>query len=217
MNRKQSGYTLIELMVGLVVGLIVLSAVLYIFITTLRSSVNVLNSYRLNQEISSLSDIVIGEFRRAGYWPLTGAGDSPYGGELDFNILSPGGSDICVLYSYYNDSVASGAQITRGFYHNGASGVVTYGSAASVGVCSTGSWVPLSDDKVVNITNFDVSFSCWDVDADASVASASCTPTGSQVLRRNVDLTIEAELASDDEWRVEIAESVKLMNDLAAD
>lgn len=217
MKRRELGYTLIELMIGLIVGLIVLSAVIYIFLTTLKSSSNVLNSYRLNQEVSTLSDIVVGELRRAGYWPISGAGASPFGSELDLNITSPGGTDICVLYSYYNDSSASGAQITRGLYHNGSDGVVTYGSAASAGVCSNGSWVPLTDSEVLKVNIFDISLSCWDVDSNVSVASASCTPTGSQVLRRTIDLSIDAELAGDDGWKAQVNESFKLMNDLTAD
>lgn len=217
MKRRELGYTLIELMIGLVIGLIVLSAVIYIFLTTLKSSSNVLNSYRLNLEVSTLSDMVVGELRRAGYWPISGAGASPFGSELDLNITSPGGSDICVLYSYYNDSTASGAQITRGLYHNGTNGVVTYGSAASVGVCSNASWVPLSDSEVLRINSFDITLDCWDVDSNVSVASASCTPTGSQVLRRTVELNIDAELASDNDWKAQVNESFKLMNDLTAD
>ena len=99
--RRQSGYTLIELMIGLLVGLIVLSGVIYIFLVTLRSSTDVLNSTRLNQEVATLSDLVTGEIRRAGYWnaQASGAGGvSPYNDSTEFALNIPETS--CILFSY---------------------------------------------------------------------------------------------------------------------
>jgi len=213
----ERGYTLIELMIGIVVGLIVLSAVIYVFIMTLKSSTNVLNSYRLNQEVASLTDVITGELRRSGYWPLSGASDSPFGSELDFNILSPGGTDTCVLYSFYNDALASAAQTTSGFYHSTASAAIYFGSGASTATCSTAGWQPLSDTSFLNVTSFDVQLDCWDINNGTSVAASSCSPLGSEVYRRNVTVTIGASLARDSQWQATSRQTVRLMNDLSGD
>lgn len=83
---SQCGMTIIELMVGLTVGLIVVGMVVSVYITSLGTSSDTLKSSRLNQEMSAIINIMANDIRRAGYafadgqdWdnpdPLTGAVD----------------------------------------------------------------------------------------------------------------------------------------------
>ncbi len=64
---SQRGVTIIELMVGMTVGLIVVGMVLSVYLTTVRSSGDTLSSSRLNQEMGAIMSIMVNDIRRAGY------------------------------------------------------------------------------------------------------------------------------------------------------
>lgn len=62
----QRGVSLIELMVGMAVGLIVVSGALIVFGTSIRGSSEVLRAARLNQDLATATAIMANELRRAG-------------------------------------------------------------------------------------------------------------------------------------------------------
>lgn len=64
---RQIGLTLIELMIGIVVGSIVLGAVIAVYASTIRGSNTALRTARLNQELRSTMDLMVREIRRAGF------------------------------------------------------------------------------------------------------------------------------------------------------
>lgn len=68
MKPQQRGLTLVEVMVGVVVGLIVVSGVLTVYTSTVQSSSSALKSSRLNQEMGATMNIMVNDIRRAGYW-----------------------------------------------------------------------------------------------------------------------------------------------------
>jgi len=220
-GSRERGYTLVELMIGLLVGLIVLSAVLYIFLASLRSSKDVLNSYRLNQEVGLISDIVTGEIRRVGYWPISGAGTSVYGAEKDLEFVSSASSS-CLLFSYYDDSNSALGQVIRGFRFSESSGLGTlsYVASTSWGSCSTASWVLLTDSDFIDIDTMDFQFDCWDISAEppVSVASgtwnASCGHEVGKIISRSIGISLEASVVKDPVWKSRFSETIKLQNDI---
>jgi len=66
--RDQRGLTLVELMVGLAVGLIVVLAASAVLIERLRDHRALLVEARLMQDLRTSMDIVTRDLRRAGYW-----------------------------------------------------------------------------------------------------------------------------------------------------
>lgn len=65
--RRSTGFSLVELMVGLVAGMIVVGAVLAFTVSSVRANADYVGSARLMQELRSVSQYVDGELRRAGY------------------------------------------------------------------------------------------------------------------------------------------------------
>lgn len=85
----QGGMTLIELMIGMTVGLIVVGMVTGIYISALGTSSDTLKASRLNQEMSAILNIMVNDIRRAGYANVDGV-DWDGGGVNDFqNLLEP--------------------------------------------------------------------------------------------------------------------------------
>jgi len=107
---KQDGFTLIELMIAMMLGLIVIGGALSIYISTVSSSSNTIKSARLNYDLESAMGIMINDIKRAGYWGGAtdgGAGLNPFtnanaglGAVSNITILDNG---ACILYSYDAD------------------------------------------------------------------------------------------------------------------
>lgn len=66
-RKSAAGFSLIELMVALVAGLIVVGAVLAFTLASLRSNTELIQATRLTQELRNSIDYVSRELRRAGY------------------------------------------------------------------------------------------------------------------------------------------------------
>ena len=64
----QGGFSLVELMVGLVIGLIVMAAVLSLFMIYNRSNIDTMRALRLEQDVRSTLDFIKQDVRRAGFW-----------------------------------------------------------------------------------------------------------------------------------------------------
>lgn len=218
MTRKQNGFTLIELMIGMIVGLIVLSAVVYIFLVTLRTSKDVLNSARLNEEVSVLTDILVGEIRRAGYWyidpsTVSGAVVSPYaGGAVDDLYISPSGD--CILLSYDIDESGAITGIDyRGFKLD--SEAILYrseSSTANMSSCSASdSWLPITVASAIAVSS--LSFS--DISSGSGCSALSydvACGTGPHVQTRTIEFLMTVSSARDSTLSTKISERVKIRN-----
>lgn len=125
-HPQQRGMTLVELLIGLVIGLLVLAVVGTAFINVIRSSDDTLSSIKLNQEVRGLLGFMASEIRRAGYWenaatasidstitydnPLTNR-DSATGDVTDIWIHNDGS---CLMYSYDLDTDSDDNYVSDG-------------------------------------------------------------------------------------------------------
>jgi type IV pilus assembly protein PilW len=188
-KRSQSGATLIELLISVVIGLIIAASMLGLYVTTTSNSGEILKSSKLNQELSSLMTVMVNDIRRAGYAGdfLGAVSDNKFTyfndgtTELKNVIRVVGGS--CILYAYNTDDYTEeGATPTnddvRGFrLNNGAVEMLRltnvdadvqvlndYCSDADVDTDGESDWLPLTDPATTRITalafNMDEASSC---------------------------------------------------------
>jgi len=149
------GMSLVELMVGLAVGMIVMLATLAMYTTTSISARNTLDSAKLNVEIRGAMDLMVEDIRRAGF-----GGDeymsegSPY---TDLVIRDyDGGTDNCILFSYdLFPYAATSSTEYFGFRINDAVWMRDGGSG-DLSNCTNGSWERLTDPTKVEIDERDV-------------------------------------------------------------
>lgn len=239
--NRQTGLTLTELLIGLVVGLIVLGGVIAIYLATFRGSTDVLRSARLNQELRAVTDIMSGDIRRAGYWAgAVGGGmtnpfmDRTAGTATDIHILDTGS---CVLYSYDATYLAGNTVGTVdaadrfGFrLTNGA--IMMRSSGATADDCSDGTWEAVTDSKSVTIDSLTFSFAgskclntntsgAWTANAASTTpvcadntASGYTAPTAGDNLVeiRQLTISVTAHHVDDASVKIEFDESVKLRN-----
>jgi len=108
---RVSGFTLVELMVALVAGLIVSAAALSFFFSSMKSNGEYVQSTRLTQELRNTLDLITRDLRRAGYDDdgLAYVGNphlSPFTPICIATTAAPtvcvasGASGDCVVYAY---------------------------------------------------------------------------------------------------------------------
>ena len=155
-RRGSAGFSLIELMVGLVVGLVVAGSALAFTVVTIRSYGENINSTRLTGDLTTAMNLVVGELRRAGY-------DAESVGRLFTDNVPSSFAEVkidgsCVSYLYDRGVGALGgapdATEYRAIRLNTGTGALEMQSASANGCDYTGTWNQVTDPRVVNITAF---------------------------------------------------------------
>ena len=111
MMKEKKGFTLIELMVALTLGLIILSVIMTLYINTIITSSDLIKSARINYDLNSALALMVSDIKRSGYWA---------GAKSDFNnpnnsftqLKVP--SESCILYAY--DADANGSVDAKEYY-----------------------------------------------------------------------------------------------------
>ncbi len=174
--KIQCGVTLIELMISLALGLLLMSAVLAMYTGTLESNALVLDASRLNQETTTLMNVMVSEIRRSGYDDDFNVDDifsnnfsdpdlseiTIVSGASAFRLsqeLSGGaglGSGNCILFAYdANKNGSFDVDEAKGFRLSGEAVQMRTGvssiTQANVQSCTSGTWVDISDDSLIKI------------------------------------------------------------------
>ena len=194
--KRQSGFTLVELMVGLLVGLIVLSAVLYTFIVTLQSSKDIRNSSVLNTETSIVNDLIAGEIRRIGYDSDTSIAPTDNIIVVPVDTSTP---SSCLKYIYDKNTGTPGLgdEGYNAFWLDG--NVIRYATGlTSSAVCSGGE--PVTSELVeVNQLVFSLN---------------TASQAGSSDLINEIEFTFAASIARDSSWSTSVSRVVRVRNNV---
>lgn len=229
-RRRQQGLSLVELMVGLTVGLIIIAATGTMYIATVRGGKDTLNSARLNIELRGAMDVMVAEIRRAGASPAGGVSDPFMQTTTDVAVHSSGS---CLVFSYdrdWNSATANsdfiGFKVSDGAIAMSMSGTTTTAS------CPTTGWEPLTDYRVATIAPisstpyFAINYRCMNSRTNATATgrcqagntvfdAANSAVAGSAVdliESREVALNFNGTLVSDTTMRMNQSQNVLLRN-----
>ena len=149
-RQGQKGLSLIELMISIALGLLILVAATSMTVKSLVMNTDTLASAKLNQDIDSVTQVMVNDIRRAGY---TG-GVFLYLDNEDLNIVN----SSCILYAYdVNENRVNDANEKFGFKLSQTGTEVEMRTTCADGItcatdCTKGTWVALTDDAVTTIT-----------------------------------------------------------------
>lgn len=140
----QGGFTLIELMISMLIGLVAIGAAGALFLSSLEGNSTIMRSARLTSDLDSLLSLMANDIRRAGY---TAAAVSGWDPDANPNAFTTATSDIvingsCILYTYdgetengsldadeyYGFKLITVSDVGRVYMRNGASGDCTANS-----------------------------------------------------------------------------------------
>lgn len=195
---KHKGFSLVELLLALLLGMLLLAMVIGLYVSTVANGAKSLKYSRLRTDLQSIISLIETDIRRAGY------------GGRQFLVASGGirtvdSLDNCIIYAYdYDHDLRKGFQLNNrmGFRFNSDENEIQFGTGVNplASNCfDEGNWVALSDKKFIKITalNFNVS---------------SVSNTAETVTIRSVEIDLAGELTTDSSYKHSINTKVKVRN-----
>lgn len=152
----QRGFNLVELMVAIVLGIIVSGAVVAFVASIIRANGQAIESTRLNQELRSLSEVILRDIKRSRSVsdPLMNIGNPPATPPASDTVATPGsfdganaGNQGCrIAYTYQNPA---GTEVGHAILLS-ADGNVMLAQGAAVGAlaCNNAGAVALNSPQV---------------------------------------------------------------------
>jgi type IV pilus assembly protein PilW len=229
-HSRQRGVSIVELLVGVVVGLIVVTGAIKMVGDTLASNRRLLLETRVNQDLRAAADLIVRDIRRAGYWNNAVSG-----------VFSTTGTVATTPNPHRNISLASNV-IKYTFARNAdntvdanewagyrlQSGVLEF-LVARDDANNVDTWQAITDPKVVTITTLTIDplatprvvelftycacltkLTCAAADFQTGGAYAGTRPL---LTIQQFDIVLAGEAANDPTVRREIRETVRVRND----
>lgn len=223
--KKQAGFTLIEIMIALVLGLIVLSATIGIYVSTVKGSTDTINSARLNHDLDSVMSLMVNDLRRAGNW-----GGAIAGANSETNPFAIGAANIqiptaaCILYTY--DADGDGTPDNGEYYgfklQSGAIKIRSSDTAEATTDCTGTGWSTLTVEEDVNITalTFSTAYKCLNVttaipyNTPCAEVTAANLATGAKASEsRQLTINLTGQLVNDTAVTKTLTNTVKVRTD----
>lgn len=224
--RHSRGVSLIELMIGMAIGLVIVGGAVMLFTSNVVVNRKLVVEARLNQNLRAAADLVARDIRRSGYWAnsVSGVTSAGTGTATTANVYAPvtatcGTASSQISYSYTNDTNNTLDNTEQfGFrLNNGAIEIKTN---------ATPTWVAVTDTDVMTVTKFQCTESKTAVAVGAACTSgcnttpptspsaptAAC-PSPPAITVSRYDLVIEAAARSDSTVKRTLQETVRLRND----
>jgi prepilin-type N-terminal cleavage/methylation domain-containing protein len=232
-SRSARGFSLIELMVALALGLIVSIAIVAFTMSSFRSNGQFVLSARLTQELRNTMDLMTRDLRRAGYneramSAMGGNSASPFAPMSLLTSHTEGGGEAdCIIYAYDRKDgnpglldVSNGE--VRGLRRksvkiNGVDvGVVEYAE-------SSGSNKPKCDGATADYTKFPPACnttSTWCSLSDPSILNItgltmtdSGSTVGTSLALREIGINLDGQLRNDTSYTRSVRTSVRVRSD----
>lgn len=205
---RQSGLSLVELLVGVAVGLFVVAGAAMLVGSQLSDNRRLLLETQLQQDLRSSADVIARELRRAGHWsqaeqgvwqPDVSAAPNPFAG-----VSMPTAEQVDYTYRR-----GSGQEGPYGFRFNSAAGTVQTRLAAA-------GWHDLTDPRVMRVTamtitplNTPIVLPC-PKDCPPPGAATDCWP---RLLVRSFEVSITGQAVHDASVQRTLQSTVRLRND----
>ena len=214
---RPRGLSLVELMVGIAVGLFVVAAAAMLVSTQLHENRRVMLETQLQQDLRAAADIITRELRRAGHWPEA----------VQFVWVEGGAAPADNPFAAVDLDPDHPEQV--GYTYKPASGNGPYGYKQQGNVLKTllgaGGWQELTDGNTLRITGFSVT-PRYRTAPDLPVVLVPCSklcPDGSTdcwprrtLTVRELLVDIQGEAVTDPAVKRSLSSVVRLRNDLVS-
>lgn len=209
------GVSLVELMVGVAVGLMVVAGASFVAVNQLGDNRRLLLETQVQQDLRAAADMVVRDLRRAGFWGAaeTGAwqGDDPNVAANPYAEITPADAGAAVEQVDFRyspaaaeDNVVDADREQFGFKLEGGSIKMRIG----------GVWQSLTDTNALEVTRFDISVERQTVQQacfnECPGGGTACWPT--QDVRR-FTVEIAGRAVNDAAVQRSVRDSVRLRND----
>ncbi|WP_231550475.1 PilW family protein [Chitinibacter sp. ZOR0017] len=152
MKKNQQGFTLVEVLIALALGLIIIGGAFSYFLSTLKTSKDLLSQSKLQQEVRSTSNLIQRDIRRSGYAPVGHTDEALvktiYLGKTDSSLPDYN----CVIYRYIDER---GNLRNSGFLLNTDGRIYMKTSGNTNNTCAVNTdWTAVTAATAVRYTQF---------------------------------------------------------------
>jgi type IV pilus assembly protein PilW len=214
LSIDNAGFSLVELLVGIAIGLVVATAMISFLMATSKASTQTLQTVRLEYELKSAINLIADDIRRAGFYASsrsmvdTGINSNPFM-SVSTDITTPNSS--CILFSY--DLNSDGLLPSLGFadsderfgYRLSNQIIQSRATTDANFSCTSGSWENITNPNLIQVTNLTFSLTNTTVALDS--------PSSGSIVLRQVLISATAALSSDPSVSRTMTSQVKVRND----
>lgn len=183
-RKNQTGLTLIELMIGMVIGLIITAATITLFLTIMKSNADNVKMIRLTQDMRNVMTLITRDIRRTGYWSGP-VGDNSY--IASWNEGLQVGEKISLSYDANAQGDKDAGDNFEYIFEDGTLKFVKNSQSS-----------PILDDSLIEVTEMS-----FDVDT-ITLKSAEI---------RTVNVTLSAHLKNDPDVSKTFTDTIRVRND----
>jgi type IV pilus assembly protein PilW len=213
-RRVSRGLSLVELLVGLVIGLFIVGGAAYFTVNFNAENRRLLLEARLTQDMRAAMDVITRDLRRAGYWANAASGTSIFGstnptitldgtGYATVTPTAASGAQSTVTYRYAKDTNDAVDANTEQFQFSVANGVLT------TNIGNSGAQ-PLTDANTTFVDAFAVTMT--EAQEDITCPS-TCTTNCPKIYIRELAVTLTGYSTIDPTIRRTLKNNVRLRND----
>ncbi len=200
-QRRQAGLTLVELLVGIAIGLVLITGATSLFLSNLDSSRRLLLEAGLNQNLRSAAELITRDLRRAGHW------------DRAVQQLASGTRNSQQEISSTGDSVSYAFTPPTGAADHVRFALSDSRLQMKIG---DGSAQALTDPLVAKVTEFEIIESTSQIDIGMQRIPAAEPGTHCLTTRR-YDIRIGAEAPTDASVKRQLQTAVRVRNDRVGD
>lgn len=210
--RPARGLSIVEMMVGLVIGLFIIGAALTLFARNVAGTRQMLAETRLNQDLRAAADLITRDLRRAGFWgnAIQGTiaiGTSSVTAPNPYSGVATSTSEIGYRFSTDNteNNVLDNAEQFGVRLNSGALQLQT----------ASGTWTDITDSRAMTVTALSITPTATTLGLGqfcaktCAVGSAGC-PT---MTVNSFVVTVTGQSASDSALRRSLRSTVRVRND----
>lgn len=212
-RSKQSGFTLPEMVIAIVVNIIVLSALVSIFVNNLKYYRAVINTNRLNQQLQTAMDMMSNDIRRAGYWANASndlnldQNNNPF--MTNSTDVSVNASGNCILFTYDHNKNGLLPGITASsdderYGYRLSNQILQSRPWGATFTCTASGWENITDPNVMLVTGLTFTL---------NTQTILTGPNTAGITIRSVDISMTGALANDSTTTKTVTAHVRIRND----
>lgn len=209
-RRRQAGLSLVELLVGVTVGLFIVGAATMVITTQLGDNRRLLLETQLQQDLRASADIMAREIRRAGSW-VAARETLWYPGRPSAVSTNP----FTDLFAISEDGTAIDFEYQRGPAAEGPYGFELAEGGVIRSRLGAAGWQDLTDSRVMDITalQFQVQETASDPLPCPRLCDDGSTDCWPRLVMRAVQIDISATSRTDPAIARTVSTTVRLRND----
>ena len=158
MLKRQQGLSLVELMITITLGLLLMAALTAVFSNTLGVNSRSLQLSQMQEEATTVMDLIVGDLRRAGYrgdaamlvYDPTNASDE-FNDSVAISSFAGEQSDSCIVFRYDENGNGSFEAADESFGYRLRDGVIERRQAEAT--CTEGGWQDVTQQDMLTIND----------------------------------------------------------------